>query len=292
MNVRSILREPLLHFLLLGALLFVFGGVLGGDPGPESTDIVVTQGKIDQLADGFRRTWQRPPTEPELYGLVEDFIKEEIFYREALAMGLEEDDAVIRRRLRQKMEFFTQDLALQADPTQEELQQYLDANREKYRRDGRVSFVQVFFNVDRRGDAAWADAAALRERLRGLGTNVNVTELGDPIMLGNVFEGVRESDAERLFGRAFADTVMRVDTARWVGPVESGYGLHLVFVGDRVEGTVPSLRDVVVEVRRDVLAERQRTLNEEVYQRFRERYDVRIDWPEWVEPDTAIAERR
>jgi parvulin-like peptidyl-prolyl isomerase len=110
-------------------------------------------------------------------------------------------------------------------------------------------------------------------------------------MLGNVFQDVAESDVERLFGRAFADTVMQLDTARWVGPVESGYGLHLVFVRDRVAGVVPPLSDVVVEVRRDVLAERQRTLNEEVYQRFRERYDVRVDWPEWVEPDTAVAER-
>jgi hypothetical protein len=291
MTVRSILREPLLHFLVLGALLFVLGGVLGGDPGPGSTDIIVSEGKIEQLAEAFRRTWQRPPTEPELYGLVEDFIKEEIFYREALAMGLEEDDAVIRRRLRQKMEFFTQDLAFQADPTQEELQQYLQANSEKYRRDGRVSFLQVFFNANRRGDATLADARALLERIQDRGAEVDLAELGDPIMLGNVFQDVAESDVERLFGRAFADTVMQLDTARWVGPVESGYGLHLVFVRDRVAGVVPPLSDVVVEVRRDVLAERQRTLNEEVYQRFRERYDVRVDWPEWVEPDTAVAER-
>jgi hypothetical protein len=188
------------------------------------------------------------------------------------------------------MEFFTQDLALQADPTQEELQQYLDANAEKYRRDGRASFLQVFFNVDRRGDAAQADAVVLREWLEGHGTDVTVTELGDPIMLGNVFLDARESEVEGLFGREFADAIMRVDTAQWVGPVESGYGLHLVFVRDRVDGTVPPLSDVVVEVRRDVLAERQRTLNEEVYRRFRERYDVRVNWPQWVEPDTAVVE--
>lgn len=291
MTFRSILREPLLHFLLLGALLFVLGGVLGGDPGPGSTDIIVTDGKIEQLAEGFRRTWQRPPTESELHGLVEDYIKEEVLYREALAMGLEEDDAVIRRRLRQKMEFFTQDLALQSAPTQEELQQYLDANREKYRSEGRVSFLQVFFNVDRRGDSALVDATALRERLQGRGEDPHVTELGDPIMLGNVFEGMREGDVERLFGRAFADAVMQVDTARWVGPLESGYGLHLVFVRERVAGAIPSLADVEAAVRRDALADRQRTLNEEVYQRFRERYDVRVDWSGWVAPDTVVMER-
>ena len=292
MTLRSFLREPLVHFLALGAGLFAIGSISGTDPGPGSTEIIVAQGKIEQLAEGFRRTWQRPPTERELSGLVDDHIKEEVFYREALAMGLEQDDVVIRRRLRQKMEFFTQDLARAADPTETELEQYLDANPDRFRRDGRVSFTQIYFNADRRGKAVMRDAQQLLDEVRGRGPAIDAASLGDPIMLGAEFEDLPEREVASLFGRAFAAGVMTSAAGEWTGPIESGYGLHLVLVRGRSEGSVPPLAEVADEVRREVLAGRQRTLNKEVYERLRERYAVTVDWPAWARPDTSEAASR
>lgn len=283
--MRSLLREPLVHFLVLGALLFVVG-VFVRDGGPSSTDILVTEGQIEQLAERFRGTWQRPPTEAELRGLVQDHVREEIYYREALAMGLDQEDAVIRRRLRQKMEFFSQDLALQADPTQEELAQYLADHPGAFRTDGRLRFAQVFVNADRRGESAPSDAAEILAALRRQGAQANPDAFGDRLMLGTIFD---RSDREvaSLFGNDFAAGLAEAPVGEWSGPIPSGFGLHLVFVVERQEGAIPPLERVADAVRREVLAERQRTLNDEVYERFRERYEVRVAWPTWMRESPA-----
>ena len=283
--MRSLLREPLVHFLALGALLFV-AGVFVRDSGPSSTDILVTEAQVEQLAERFRGTWQRSPTDAELRGLVQDHVREEVYYREALAMGLDQEDAVIRRRLRQKMEFFSQDLALQADPTQEELAQYLADNPDRFRTDAQVRFAQVFVNADRRGDAAAEDAQRILDQLRGRGAGADPTAFGDPLMLGAVFDR-SDREVESLFGREFADGLADAPIGEWTGPITSGFGLHLVLVFEREEGTVPPLERVSDVVRREVLAERQRTLNEEVYARFRERYEVRVAWPAAMQADAA-----
>ncbi len=123
--IRSWLREPLLHFLLLGTGLFVLSGFLG-EPTPSDSRVVVTPGHVERLVETWRRTWQRPPTAQELEGLIEDHIKEEILYREAIAMGLDRDDTIIRRRLRQKMEFLAEDIAAQDEPAEEELELFLE----------------------------------------------------------------------------------------------------------------------------------------------------------------------
>jgi hypothetical protein len=283
--IRALLREPIIHFLALGALLFLVG-VFVRNEGPSSTDILVTEGQIEQLVERFRRTWQRPPTEAELRGLVRDHVREEIYYREALAMGLDQEDAVIRRRLRQKMEFFSQDLALQADPTQEELAQYLAEHPEQFRTEGRIRFAQVFVNADRRGNAAEADAGRILDELRRQGVGADPNAFGDPLMLGATFD---RSDREvaSLFGREFASGLAEAPVGEWTGAVTSGFGLHLVLVYERDEGTVPSLERVVDAVRREVLAERQRTLTEDVYDRFRERYDVQVAWPTGMQADST-----
>jgi hypothetical protein len=283
--MRSLLREPLVHFLVLGALLFGVG-VFVRDDGPSSSDILVTEGQIEQLAERFRRTWQRPPTADELRGLVQDHVREEIYYREALAMGLDQEDAVIRRRLRQKMEFFSQDLALQADPTEEELAQYLAQHPEQFRTDGRIRFAQVFVNADRRGDAAADDAERILGRLRSRGVGADPNAFGDPLMLGATFDR-SDRDVASLFGFEFVDGLADTPVGEWTGPITSGFGLHLVLVYEREEGTIPPLERVADAVRREVLAERQRTLNEEVYARFLERYDVRVVWPEGVQANAA-----
>ncbi|UCF20651.1 MAG: peptidyl-prolyl cis-trans isomerase [Gemmatimonadota bacterium] len=286
------MREPLVHFLALGALLFLIGAIARGDV-DRTDEILVGPGDVEQLVEGFRRTWQRPPTQAELQGLVEERIKEEVFFREALAMGLDQEDAIIRRRLRQKLEFLTEDLAMQAEPTEAELQEYLDGHSDAFRSDDRLTFSQIYLSTDRRGaEGARQEAERLLEELAGVQRDVDTSALGDPLMLGHRFEAISEREVGRLFGDRLAAALKDVEPGAWTGPLESGFGLHLVFVADREEGRVPPLAEIAAAVRREVLAERREQVNEQIYRRMLERYSVTVEWPEWTGPDSSGVARR
>lgn len=282
-TLRSLVREPLVHFLAIGGALFLFSAVTGRGRSPRPTDIVVTVGQVERLVESYRRTWQRPPTARELRGLVDDYVREEVYNREAVALGLDRDDAVIRRRLRQKMEFFSQDLAMQVDPTDAELQAYLDAHPEGFARDARLDFVQVYVSIDRRGEAgARAAAVRLLAQLRAGGRDADVREFGDPLMLAPEHTGVASRDVAAQFGNAFAAAIDTLPVGQWSGPVESGFGLHLVLIRRRTAGAIPPLAEVRDAVTRDVMNERRLSLNEAVYRRLAERYAISVEWPDWA----------
>ena len=272
---RNTLREPLLHFLVLGAGLFVLFGVVGESADEQPDRIVVTAAKIDNLAELFERTWQRPPTEAELDGLIADHVKEEVLYREALALGLDADDAVIRRRLRQKMEFISEDVAEQAEPTEDDLQAFLAEHRDRFRAPPRISFVQVYLSPERRGRDTKGDAERL---LASLSTGAaDAAEAGDPFLLEREFRDLAPYDVERLFGRPFAERLAELPVGSWSGPVASPYGLHLVLVRERTEGGLPELEQVRDAVALEWRAARRQEVNEAFYQRLRERYEVTIE---------------
>jgi hypothetical protein len=285
-SLRQWRREPLMHFLVLGGALFAFyrwQNPPGSTTGPAPQEIVVTRGRIANLAESFARVWQRPPTQAELGGLVEDYIREEVLYREALALGLDRDDTILRRRLRQKMEFISEDVAAQAEPTDDELQQYFAEHADAYRVDPRLSFRHVYLSTDRRGDRVRDEAGILLEELRSAGTNVDISELGDPLMLEPRFVDIPLRDVAGLFGAEFSDGLEAVPAGEWTGPVQSGYGLHLVFVDERTPGRLPELADVRDAVLRDWLAEQRREANDALYQALREQYTITIEQPEPVE---------
>ena len=277
--MKRLLREPLLHFLMLGAALFgVYG--LARDRTPDRTgQIVVTQSQIEQLAIGFTRTWQRPPTAEELTGLVEDRIREEVLYREAMSMGLDRDDTIVRRRLRQKLEFLIPDLASQiAPPTERELEAYLRQHADKYRGEPTVSFEQVFFDRERRGKSAWPDAVSAVTRLNGpRGSAVNLDTVGDASLLPIELTRSAESEVARLFGGPFSQRLTKVPPGRWAGPLESSYGLHVVLVREQVPGLVPEMASVREAVLRDFLAERRQQALDAAYAKFRTRYAVVVE---------------
>ncbi|MDH3772379.1 MAG: peptidyl-prolyl cis-trans isomerase, partial [Nitrospirota bacterium] len=178
-----ILKEPLLHFLLIGAGLFVLFARVG-DPGPERADrIVVSAGDITQMATLWSRRWQRPPTPSELDGLVKARIREEVLYREALALGLERDDTIVRRRMAQKMEFLLEDLAPLGEPTDAELDGFLQDNAERFRQPSRYSFTHVYLSTDKRGDQAVQDARFLLDDLSTQGKDADPHAVSDPVML-------------------------------------------------------------------------------------------------------------
>ena len=278
-RLRSALREPLFQFLALGALLFLFFAWKGGGSGPGSKRIVVTPGLVEHLASGFAKTWQRPPTDTELKGLVDDYVKEEIATREATAMGLDRDDVIIRRRLRQKMEFLVEDAGDQAPPTDAELGAWLAKHRDSFRAEPRIAIRQVYVSMERRGASARAEAERLLARLRAAGPGAKTDALGDPTLLPAELPSGPLSEVSRAFGSEFAAKVDSLVPGQWAGPIESPYGLHLVLVSERVAASDPPLADVRPIVEREFLAERRRAQLQALYERLLQGYTVSIEMP-------------
>ena len=258
--------------------------------GPGSDRIVITPGQIDAMVAGFARTWQRPPTEPELKGLVDDYVREEMATREAVAIGLDRDDTIIRRRLRQKLEFLAADSVDSMPPTDAELQTWLTEHPDAFRTEEEVAFRQVYLNPERRGASIEADARQLLARLSAAGPDVDVAALGDPLMLPREVVRSTRSDVVRQFGDEFGDAIMKVTPGRWEGPLTSGYGLHLVFVRERVEGRMPTLAEVRPLVEREFMNARRTRELASMYERMLQRYRVTVE-KRTGEPQTAGAAR-
>jgi hypothetical protein len=290
-GLQRILREPLLHFLVLGVGLFVLYGVVEKLADESSDRIVVTEAKIENLAGLFERTWRRPPTPGELDGLIEDHVKEEIFYREALALGLDRDDTVIRRQLRLKMQFISEDVAPQTEPTEAELRAFLAEHADRFRTPSRISFTQVYLSPDRRGANVRSDAERLLVALN-IGKS-DPAEAGDPFLLEQDYRDLGAPAVERLFGGAFAVQVAELPVGRWAGPVESGYGLHLVFVHERTPARLPDLADVRDAVANEWRAVRREEANRAFYEALRARYEITVQRPQSAGGTTTrVAEDR
>lgn len=283
----SFWREPLLHFAVLGAGLFLLFSRIGEGDRPD--EIVLTAGEIESLAEGWRRTWQRPPTRAELDGLIEDRITEEVLYREALALGLDRGDTIVRRRLRQKIEFLSDGLAGTADPSDTDLAAYLQQHAEQFRSEPRVSFEQVYVSTDRHGTAAREVAerllAELARRADGAG------QLGDPIALEPAFEALPAGEVAKLFGPEFVEQLLAASPGRWVGPIASGYGLHLVRVRERGDARDPSLAEVRKAVERAWREDRRTQAKADFVRRLRERYVVTVERPAWATAEVESATR-
>jgi hypothetical protein len=269
------LREPLLHFLAIGTLLFlVFAWRDGGGAG--SSRIVITPGQVDALTTGFARTWQRPPTEAELKNMLDEYVREEIATREAMALGLDRDDTVIRRRLRQKFEFIGDEGADAVAPTDAQLQAWLDAHADAYRREPRVAFRQVNLSPDRRPGTLEADARRLLDQLTRAGPDAKIEGLGDSRLLPAEVALQPRSAVAREFGEPFVDEVLKAAPGAWTGPIRSGYGLHVVLVREREPSRVAPLAEVRAPVERDFASDRRRRALEERYAKLLARYQVVI----------------
>ena len=275
--MRRFLREPLLHVLLLGAAIFVAHGFLSkpGDEGPGR--IVITRGQIENLADGFAKARLRPPTAEELSELVQDRVREEVYCREATALGMDKDDTIIRRRLRQKMEFTFDDLAAPAEPTDVDLNAYLQAHPDSFRVGPSFTFRQVYLNPERHGENLARDAVQLLASLSGPEGAVERPALGDSFLLGSSFAALPDSEVAKLFGSAFAAKLSGLPIGSWQGPIESGYGAHLVFVSERADERLPELAEIRDVVRREWESARRRETNEKLFQKLLEHYTVTIE---------------
>lgn len=272
--MKKIYKEPLLHFLIIGALIFVLFAILSEEENnPGGNKIIVSTADIERLSYNWSKKWNRLPTEPELRGLIDAYIKEEVYYREALALGLDKDDTILRRRLMQKMEFLSNDLAELNQPDDTVLNKYFLDNQEKYEVPPLVSFTHIYFSLDKRGANVVEDAKSV---LSGL-TALRAPEKGDSFMLQYDFVEETPYEVERLFGQRFAEQLFTLETDAWQGPIQSGYGLHLVRISEKVDARMPELASVIDKVRTDWMFEQRQKVNKEIYERFKERYEIVIE---------------
>jgi hypothetical protein len=274
--VQRWVKEPLLHFLALGALVFFVYGIVAKEEVDEN-EIFVSRGQQENLVNTFSRTWQRLPTPQEYQGLLRDYIREEIAYRQTRDMGLDENDIVIRRRLRQKLEMLAEDVAGLVPPTDEELQAHLEANPEDFALEPRLSLHQLYFSVDRRGERAREDAEQQLVALGPGGTDRDWETLGDPLSLPATLKDTTPSGLGRLFGDVFVEELAAVEPGSWQGPVKSGYGWHLVYVFDHQPGRQPDLVEVRDDVERDVLVQRRKESIDRLYDELAATYSIEIE---------------
>ena len=275
-SLRAMMREPLLHFLLAGAGLFLLFEFVSEPDSAGDGQIVVTSGHIAHLTSLFVKTRQRPPTDLELRGLIDSYILEEVLYREATAIGLDQDDTIIRRRLKQKMEFLVDDFSA-AEPTDADLQRLMDSDPERFLADARISFEHVYLSEPAPG-AVDAALAALQEN--GL---VEADFAGLSGLLPRRFDDASATMVAGQFGESFTNALFSVDVDRWTGPVESPFGTHLVRIGQIQEERVPPLADIRSEVTREWLLDRREAAQQSFFEQLRAKYVITIE-----EPGTAI----
>ena len=274
-----IFTEPLIQFLVLGSLIYGAYALFGT---PEEdfrdTTVHVDAKRIDAFISSWESRWNRPPTRQEIDGIIQSYIREDVLYRQAVTMGLNEDDPVTRRRMAQKLEFLTSDLALLVPPDDGELEAFFKENQQDYLEPDRVSIRQVFFNPDTRGNSVLKDAAEMLGRLQAAGEPGPLSlEAGDQSMLQGDFMMATEAEVARWLGSPFAESVIGLKAGQWHGPVLSGYGTHLVFVFEHQVSAPPDFADVETKVLEDWQSERRETFNADFLDSLKKRYDIVID---------------
>lgn len=270
------LKEPLLHFALLGLLIFAVSAWRERQrPAENATaNIEITAGTIAWLREGFTRQWHREPDADDLRGLLNDHLREEMLYREALAMGLDRDDSIVRRRMAQKMEFLTQDITAAAEPDDAALRKFFEENTARYASAARVSFRHVFFSRERRGLNLEKDAG---EALTALANGASDETMGDPFLREHEFTDANADDIAAALGREFAEKVTVTPAGEWRGPLVSSYGVHLVRVSKREEPQPATFETVRDTVARDFSDERRRTANHDFLERLKTQYRITVD---------------
>ena len=270
---KNVWHEPLLHFILIGAALFLLFAWTRTNDERAPNRIVVSESQLEQLTAQFKRTWLRPPTEAELTGLIDSFVRDEVYYREALAMGLDREDPMVRRRMRQKLEFILEDLSAVREPDDNTLKAFLHQHADRFQIEPGISFHQVYLNPDARPDLT-TDAQTIINQLREGG---DPTSLGDPTLVAFTFNSAPQSVVERSFGALFAQGVFKLAPGKWEGPIFSGMGAHLVLVTEKTQARMPELAEVRTQVEREYMAQHRLDMKEATYNKLLKGYEVVIE---------------
>jgi parvulin-like peptidyl-prolyl isomerase len=272
-----LLREPLTQFLLLGLLLFVgyHGLRRGGDPRGQPGRIELTADDLKQIGLSWVGQGRAAPSPEEMRSLIDGRVREEILYREALAFGLDKEDAIVRRRMAQKMEFLFEDVAALREPTADELKAWFEKNSERFTLPARATFRHLYFSPDRRGASARDEAARALQKVAGKPMDSpEATALGDPFMFQDYYGDRAPDDVAKTFGPGFARALFQLTPGAWAGPIESGYGWHLVWVDAMISARAPAFEEVESDVRTGWIEDRRAETRQKAFEAMRARYEV------------------
>jgi hypothetical protein len=273
MHIRTLLGEPMLHFLLIGIALFgAYRWVAPGDSGGRR--IVITQGVVADLVTQHVAARGREPSTIELNHLIESYVRDEILYREGVRLGLERDDIVVKRRVRQKIEMIAEEDASTRAPTDEDLSAYLTANQARFVQPAILTFEQVFLGQPTSGPGVVHAVAVTREGLR---SGTDPEKLGKPTLLPYRMTLTPADLVARDFGASFAAALEKVPVGEWMGPIASSFGAHYVRVSDRTPAAAPQLAAVRDHVVREWENQRRQRARNDAYTKMRGEYQVSIE---------------
>ena len=270
-HLQRLLREPLLHFFAIGGLIFLLFAAVNDTREAPTDVIVITPERIDQLAAGFNSVWKRMPTDDELDALIDEDVREEVYYREALALGLDRNDTIVRRRLRQKMEFLTDTGAYLLDPDAGELEVYFNANKQTYQRGPRLAFEQIYL-----GETPGSETIARTLNALQSDPATDPSALGERTLLPAQLGLSPPNAIDGVFGKGFFERLAELPPGIWAGPVASAYGVHLVRLLDSLPARTPPPEEVRDVVLRDWKAAKAQENRKQDYARRRERFVVEI----------------
>jgi len=238
--------------------------------------IVVSAARVANLADGFARTWQRPPSSEELSGLIEDYVRDEVFYRAGKDIGLDREDVIIRRRVRQKMELLAEELSA-PEPTEEQLLAYLASHPERFRTEDRLTFRHVFLSATSHSKTIDADVKQVSALLSSSSAPIDPVQLGDPLPFDDEYRAMTRRDMASTFGDSFARKVFAAEMGRWQGPITSSYGQHFVMIEERTDGIVPPLDAIRSQVVREWTGAQRIDAEQKLYRSLRDRYQIKVE---------------
>ena len=276
--IKMLIKEPLLHFLILGVCIYG-ASVMWGNNTVQSQQIDVSEGQIKHLATLYRKTWQRPPTQEELNNVVQEYVLEQAAYYEGLNLGLDKNDIVIIRRVRQKLDFVAEESRPRPTVTDEVLTAFMNEHKEKFLEEPVLSLRQVYLDPKRQGDALKSNVQQLITTLKE-NSEQDIQLLGDRSLFKPRYENKNLTALGRVFGKPFSLACKELTTEQWHGPISSAYGVHFVYLEAKQAGRLPELS----QIRSQVLLEwesdwRERSI-QGYYKTLLERYPVTIHWPE------------
>jgi hypothetical protein len=278
-HLKKLVREPLVHFLLIGAGIYGLNGMFGSslDAEDERT-ILVSAGEIKARSDQWTKQWERPPTEEELAGLIRDYVRTQVLYREAIAMGLDNGDAVIERRLAQRLQLLAQNLISPEEPSEDELRTWFEENEKKFTQPDLYSLLQLYFSPDKRGAATAEDAKAALAVLESFEEiPENFESYGDRLLPQSYYADQTEAGLSRVFGQDFVDQVIKLEPGAWRGPVMSGYGVHLVYITEVTRASAPEFSEFMEQAKDVWTAEKGRELSERFIENLIEGYEITVE---------------
>jgi peptidyl-prolyl cis-trans isomerase C len=273
------LRSPFLQFVFLGIAIYIAHGAFSQQKAnTDATTIVISALAVEQIEAAWEKRWMRPPTPTEREGQISALVEGDVLYREALALGLDRDDPLLRRLLAQKLRRMVQDLAMGTPPTEVELKAFFDANAEKYLDPERITITQIFFDPDKRGDATLKDAETAKLKLQAAGTpDDKARKMGDAFMLQSYFPQRTQVEIAKVLGSGFAKAAFELGEGEWHGPVLSGYGVHLVYLHARTAAAPPDFALIKNRVQQDWELQRRRDFTAKYIEGLMAKYKVVVE---------------